>query len=79
LVFIGIHCDKWPEAQKTAKQHKISYPITNAIGGKSPKAYKIDGYPTVFVLDKKGVIRSVDPDNLEAEVKKLLKQKPSLR
>jgi len=75
LVLIGIHCDKWPEAQKAAKQHKIAYPITNAVGQKTPKAYQIDGFPTIFVLDKKGVVRFVDPPDLAGAVKKLLKEK----
>lgn len=75
LVLIGVHCDDWKKAQETAKKHQIDYPITNDVGGKSAKAFKIDGYPTVYVIDKKGVVRDVDPSNLETSVKKLLSEK----
>lgn len=74
LVLIGVHCD--PDIAKRnacVKEKKIAYPVCNAVKDTSPKAYRIDGYPTVFVIDKKGVIREVDPGDLEAAVKKALK------
>lgn len=77
MVLLGIHCDKWPDALKAAKKHGIDYPITNAVAQISPKAYAIDGYPTVFVIDRKGIVRFVDPENLEASVRMLIKEKPS--
>lgn len=75
LVLIGVHCDQWSKALETAKKHQIDYPITNDAGSKSANAYRIDGYPTVFVIDRKGVIRDVDPQDLDASVRKLLAQK----
>lgn len=75
LVLIGVHSDDWKKGLDTAKQHKIDYPITNDVKGTSGKNYRIDGYPTVFVIDKKGIIRDVDPRDLDASVKKLLAQK----
>lgn len=72
LVFIGIHCDQWKEGLDAAKTDKIEYTVFNDDSDKSQNAYHIEGYPTVFVIDKTGVIRSVDPRDLDAEVTKLL-------
>lgn len=76
LVLLGVHGDPdWAQAVAVAKSEGIKYPITNDIDQKTLGAYKIEYYPTVFVLDKKGVIRAVDPADLDATVKKLLKAK----
>jgi cytochrome c biogenesis protein CcmG, thiol:disulfide interchange protein DsbE len=76
LVLIGIHSD--PDVAKRdacVKENKIAFPVCQAIGKKSPTEYKIDGYPTYYLIDKKGIIREVDPENLEASVKKALAAK----
>ena len=72
LVFIGVHSDKWEPGVQAAKKHKITYPITNDVSSKTGDAYKVNGYPTVYVIDKKGIVRFVDPPDLKAAVKKLL-------
>ena len=72
LVFIGVHSDKWAEGVKAAKKHKIAYPLTNDVNSKTVNAYKVNGYPTAYVIDRKGVVRFVDPPDLAAAVKKLL-------
>jgi len=75
LVLIGVHSDDWKKGLDTAKKHKVNYPITNDVKGVSGEAYKIDGYPTVYVIDRKGIVRFVDPPDLGASVKKLLSEK----
>lgn len=76
LVLIGIHCDpKVSERNASVKKNKLAYPICQDVGETTADAYRIDGYPTVFVLDRKGVIRAVDPADLEAEIKKQLARK----
>lgn len=72
MVFLGIHCDEWSEALKAAKEDSIDYPLTNDVDGKTQTAYGIAGYPTIVVVDKKGVVRHVDPSNLEEAIKELL-------
>ena len=60
------------------KQHKITY--RNAVDGTTEgpvaKLYKVTGWPTVYVLDRKGIIRAkfigVDPDQLTKAVEKEL-------
>jgi len=76
LVLIGVHCD--PDVAKrnaSVKTNKLSYPICQDKGSKTADAYRIDGYPTVFVIDRKGIVRAVDPDDLEATVKAELAKK----
>lgn len=75
MVLLGVHVDKWSEATKIAKEKGIKFPITNDKAGKSSAAYGIEYLPTLFVLDKKGKIRSVDPQDLDGTVKKLLAEK----
>lgn len=72
LVFIGIHGDKWDEAVAKAKDAGIEYPITNDDGGKTMDAYGVGAFPTIYVLDKKGVVRYIDPPHLGETVKELL-------
>ena len=74
MVFLGIHCDDWDEALKAAKDDPIEYPITNDTGEKSQEAYDIQGYPTLIVIDKTGVVRDIDPIDLEASIEKLLNE-----
>lgn len=74
LVFLGIHCDEWSEAVKTADEEKIEYPIFNDVRSASQNAYGIQGYPTVVVIDRAGKVRHVDPMNLEEAIKELLKE-----
>lgn len=76
LVLIGIHCD--PDKKKrdeAVKKNALTYPVCQDVKDATAKAYQIDGYPTVFVIDKKGIVRSVDPTDLEAEIKKRLAEK----
>ena len=72
LVLLGIHCDTWNDAVSVAQSEGIEYPITNDVNGATQKAYGVPGYPTIYVVDKQGVLRSIDPSDLGATVKELL-------
>jgi len=67
-----VHCDDWAKGQEAIASEKIEYPVANDDGEKTQKAYEITGYPTVYVIDKKGIIRHVDPPDMEEAVKALL-------
>jgi hypothetical protein len=76
LVLIGIHGDPdWKKGVSAAKQHKVSYPVGQTNGQATLKAYKITGFPTLFVIDRKGIIRSVRPNNLDQAIKSALSAK----
>ena len=75
LVLIGVHCDEAKAGANAVKRHGINYPDTNDVNGKSQAAYGIMAYPTVFVLDKRGRVRFVDPQDTEQAVTQLLREK----
>lgn len=72
MVFIGVHGDEWEEAVKAVDELPIEFPITNDVDGTTLRAYGIEYYPTVYVIDKKGLLREMDPADLEAVVQELL-------
>lgn len=74
MVFIGIHCDDWDEAVKAVDEIPIEFPITNDVDAASQKAYGLMFYPTVYVIDKKGVLRDINPTDLEGVVQELLNE-----
>ena len=73
MVFIGIHCDDWEEGKRAAEEDSIEYIVANDTeDDMTAMAYEIEGYPTIFVIDKAGKVRYQDPGDLEAVVKELL-------
>ena len=78
MVLIGVHSD--PDIQQrdaTIKELNISYPVCEDRFNdqKQPISaldYKIDGFPTVYVIDKKGKVIATDPTDLEGVIKKAL-------
>lgn len=72
MVFIGVHCDTWEEGKKAAEEDGVEYIVANDSDGKTQEAYEVTGYPTIYVIDKAGSVRYVDPPNLEETVKELL-------
>jgi hypothetical protein len=76
LVLIGIHCDKdIAKRNEIVKQKKLTYPICQDVANGTQKAYFLEGYPTVYLIDKKGFVRAVDPADLGKAVKAALAQK----
>jgi len=55
---LGLNIDKDPaDAKFAAKKLKLSYPTLRAL--KIPKLYDVTGYPTLFLIDQKGIVRDV--------------------
>ena len=76
LVLVGVHGDEdTAKAKSTAKEKKVAYPVVQFDPKVTLRNYRVMGFPTVFVIDKKGRVRFVDPPDLDAAVKKLLKEK----
>lgn len=71
--------------RELASHHKLDYRLQAADPDEMKtitKEYKIEGYPTVVVIDRKGIIRMVkvgagekNAQAVEAEIKKLLAEK----
>lgn len=76
FVLLGINSDKSRSAlKKTIEKEKITWPnIFDGMPGPIAKRWNVQGWPTIYVLDAKGVIRAKDlrDEQLEAEVMRLL-------
>ncbi|AIE87438.1 redoxin domain-containing protein [Fimbriimonas ginsengisoli Gsoil 348] len=76
LVLIGIHSDKdVAKRDQCVKENKLPYPICEDKDMATLKAYHVEFYPTVIVIDRKGFIRAVEPPNLDKAVKEALAAK----
>lgn len=82
FVIVGIAGDK--DGAKAVKpfvrKYKLTYPLLTDVSGKVQRTYGVRGYPTLYLIDKEGVIRSTHigytpglERNLENEIKALLK------
>ena len=66
FALLGINTDgkaKYDEGQKSAKEGPVtwrSFDDGNPSTGPICKAWNIEGFPTIFVIDHEGVIRQMD-------------------
>jgi hypothetical protein len=75
LALIGIHSD--PDIKKrdaVVKEKGLPYYVCNDIKDSTQTLYNIQGYPTIIVIDRKGIVRAIDPDDLDKTLKALLAQ-----
>jgi peroxiredoxin len=81
FALVGVNSDGERSAlQKIVKEQKLNY--RSAVGGSTSgpiaTAWNVRGWPTVYVIDAKGVIRKkfigVDPKELTKAVEDLLKE-----
>ncbi len=80
LAVIGICTSSRGQDQmaQVVKEHGIEYPTAHDPYLAAERAWRVDYYPTYAVIDRKGVVRIVglQPDRLEAVIKKLLAEGP---
>jgi hypothetical protein len=77
FAFFGINVDdKRDTVKDVVKKEKISWRSWWDKGGGICKKYKVEGFPTIYVLDHKGVIRFKDvrKEALDKAVDYLLKE-----
>ena len=75
VVIIGVcHPQGANKMAATVKSKGIKYPVAVDAGGKTGKAYKVNGYPDYYIIDSKGVLRLADCANhkVEAAIEALL-------
>jgi len=68
LVVLGIHTSS--KAEKVAafvESEGIDYPIAVDDAGQTVKAWKVDGYPDYYLIDREGKLRVADLANREVE------------
>ncbi|MBK8999224.1 MAG: redoxin domain-containing protein [Myxococcales bacterium] len=59
VVVLGITMDAVVPATHAAAQLGIGYPVASDHSGKTTQAYRANALPTLFVIDKRGVVRDV--------------------
>lgn len=88
VVFLGVHDAKrgWEKAAKVVQDLNVHYSIAlDTLGrdpgngrknGESTMAWKVQFWPTYFVIDREGIIRAagVLPDKVEAVIERLLEE-----
>ena len=79
LAVLGVHTggrDTPLQARQFQDEHHLTYPLLVDTGSRAAQAFRVPGYPTCFVIDRAGKIRSVvvgsDLETLEGEVRAAL-------
>jgi thiol-disulfide isomerase/thioredoxin len=86
LTVIGVHSPEFDEERKVDHLRRevsslgIRYPVVTDNDYQTWKAYKVEAWPTVFLVDKQGQIRWThvgegDYDEAERQIQKLLAEK----
>ena len=84
LTIVGVNVDTERElAVRALKQSAVTFPVVLDPKGTWPNRFDIQGMPTAYLIDRKGVVRYVHggftrrtASELEEEVEKLLAEKP---
>jgi peroxiredoxin len=82
FAFVGVSADDDPEALKDfLRDEKMTWPMVcdGGVGGPIVKAYGVEAFPTLFVIDAEGVVRHKfvgDPgsETLDRAIEKLLRE-----
>ena len=86
LNVVGITTDDLEQAAAFKERTQMRYPVVSDPNGETTAVYGVSGLPTLFVIDKRGVIRDVavgyDPGrdaSLESLVQTLLAENVSAK
>lgn len=64
VVFIGVCSSRGAEKMAaTVKDKGIKYAVAADLDGKTVKAYKVNGFPDYYIIDREGVLRVADCSN----------------
>jgi thiol-disulfide isomerase/thioredoxin len=80
LVIIGVcHPEGVEKMADTAKEKGIKYPIAADKAGKTIAAYKVNGYPDYYLIDRAGKLRIADCKNgsVDEAVEALISESPT--
>src|SRR5262249_54924513 len=76
LSVVGITTDEAIEAATFARKHSMRFTVASDAAAETSHAYGVQALPTLFVIDRRGVVRDVaigyDPDR-EAQVEALVR------
>ena len=75
LEVIGVHTYHFKHGiPEFLSNYTLPYTIAVDNNEQTREAYHVTTYPTTVVIDRKGILRAINPKNLEDEVKTLLSQ-----
>ncbi|MCP4353460.1 MAG: TlpA family protein disulfide reductase [Desulfobacterales bacterium] len=72
---VGVN-DSLAKTKRYANKYKMSYPVSFDEGSKVTKSFKVQGTPTVIIVDRRGIVRyrsAEIPDDLEKHYEDLIK------
>lgn len=70
-VLVGITTDSVPSADRTARELGMTYPVVSDLTGKTSAAFSANQLPTLFVVDRRGIVRDVMVGLSEARLEDL--------
>ncbi len=77
LTVIGVHTPlKKEDIAEFISKNNVKYLVATDYEGKTAEIYNVFGYPTIIVIDRKGLIRAVNPEEgqLESLIVSLLQE-----
>ncbi|MCS7252572.1 MAG: TlpA disulfide reductase family protein [Armatimonadota bacterium] len=72
LLIIAVYDDESGPTRAYAKLHKIPYIVAIDNNSKVTTSYKVEAYPTVYLVDTSGTVVSVPDDYSEASLTKIV-------
>ena len=75
LLVIGVHSSLQREQLPAFLDRRpIPYPVGIDHHDRTAERFNLYGYPSIYVIDQKGVLRAVDPPDLDKFIETLLKE-----
>jgi beta-lactamase regulating signal transducer with metallopeptidase domain/thiol-disulfide isomerase/thioredoxin len=66
---IGVHSTEHGERMSEfAREHKLDWPLAVDIANKTESAYRVKGWPALYLIDRQGILRVAEPHPLQLEV-----------
>ncbi|MCS6915983.1 MAG: redoxin domain-containing protein [Myxococcales bacterium] len=66
LRVVGISAETEEVISQLAREHRVGYTLALDVQGQASRAYRIHAFPTMFVIDREGIIRAITNDVDEA-------------
>ena len=76
FALVGVNTDEDPdEIREVAREKNLIWRSFRDPGGQRiSREYRIEFFPTIMLIDHKGVIRSINPNDIDLEISKLVKE-----
>jgi len=78
---IGVHSTEHGSAMSQfAREHKLDWPLVVDLANKTESAYRVKGWPALYLIDRQGILRVAEPHplQLEEQIERLLAEPVTL-